>query len=100
MTIYSLIEILVLWKNKKELLWKKKNKKKLMKKPCHFCETQTVYIDYKNVEVLEKFVNPHGKIQPSRITGSWSKHQRQVSLAIKRARMIALMAFVGERIRR
>ncbi|ADM21982.1 MULTISPECIES: 30S ribosomal protein S18 [Mycoplasmatota] len=78
----------------------KKNKKKLKKKPCHFCETQTVYIDYKNVEVLEKFVNPHGKIQPSRITGSCSKHQRQVSLAIKRARMIALMAFVGERVRR
>lgn len=98
MTIYSLIEILVLWKNKRNYYEQKT--KEIKEKPCHFCETQTVYIDYKNVEVLEKFVNPHGKIQPSRITGSCSKHQRQVSLAIKRARMIALMAFVGERIRR
>lgn len=77
-----------------------KNKKNLKKRPCSFCIEKIEYIDYKNIELLSKFVSVHGKIQPSRITGTCSRHQRLLSTAIKRARIVALMPFIGERIRR
>ncbi len=64
------------------------------KKGCRFCQNKNLVIDYKSVEVLERFITDRGKILPRRITGTCSKHQRAVARAIKQARIIALMPFV------
>jgi small subunit ribosomal protein S18 len=64
------------------------------KKVCRFC-TQKITADYKDVEMLRKFVTERGKILPRRITGNCAKHQRVVSLNIKRARVLALLPFVA-----
>ncbi len=77
-----------------------KKRKNGKRKPCAFCLEQMEYIDYKNVEVVSKFINAHGKILPSRVTGTCARHQRLLSTAIKRARIMALIPFVSERIRR
>ena len=80
---------------------KKIKKKNLRKKPCLFCLEQIQYIDYKNNdELLNKFVNAHGKIMPSRVTGTCARHQRLLATAIKRARIMAIIPFVAPRIRR
>lgn len=84
-----------------QLINKKRMKKKNIKrKPCSFCQEQMEYIDYKNIEVISKFINTHGKILPSRVTGTCSRHQRNLSTSIKRARLMALIPFVAPRIRR
>jgi small subunit ribosomal protein S18 len=57
------------------------------------------YVDFKDVKLLSRFVNEQGKILPSRITGVSSKMQRQVTLAIKRARQLGLMPFVTDEFR-
>ena len=54
------------------------------------------YVDYKDVKLLSRYVNEQGKILPSRITGLSSKMQRELTLAIKRARHLALMPFISE----
>ncbi len=64
------------------------------RKGCKFCQNKNLVIDYKNVEVLERFITERGKILPRRITGTCSKHQRGVALAIKQARIIALLPFI------
>jgi len=64
------------------------------KKECHFCVNQISDVDYKDAEFLDRFTSSYGKILPTRKTGSCSKHQRKLSLAIKHARIMALMAFV------
>ena len=71
---------------------KHKNKKKV----CLFCENKDKAIDYKDVATLKKFVTEKGKILPSRQTGTCPKHQRALTVAIKRARNIALLPFKGE----
>lgn len=58
------------------------------------------YIDYKDTELLKKFINSHGKILPAKLTGVSAKKQRMLATAIKRARFMALIPFVAERIRR
>jgi small subunit ribosomal protein S18 len=63
------------------------------KKICRFCADKNVLIDYKDPQTLKYFITDRGKIVPRRISGNCAKHQRKVSLAIKRARMIALMPF-------
>lgn len=63
------------------------------RKVCRFCADKTVPIDYKDPQTLKYFITDRGKIVPRRISGNCAKHQRKVSLAIKRARMIALMPF-------
>lgn len=63
------------------------------KKVCSFCADKVESIDYKDVAKLRKYVSERGKILPRRITGCCAKHQRQVTTAIKRARMIALLPF-------
>ncbi|GHV87810.1 hypothetical protein AGMMS50267_01700 [Spirochaetia bacterium] len=65
------------------------------KKVCKFC-TQKLKIDYKDADVLRRFITDRGKILPRRITGTCAKHQRALALAIKRARIIALLPFVAE----
>ena len=50
-------------------------------------------VDYKDVNIVSKFINEKGKILPRRVTGACSKHQRHIAMQIKRARMIALLPF-------
>ena len=63
---------------------------------CQFCVDKTKTIDYKNVETLRSLVSDRGKIRPRRQTGTCARHQRQVAVAIKRARHMALLSFAGE----
>jgi small subunit ribosomal protein S18 len=65
------------------------------KKICRFC-IQKLKIDYKDADMLRKFITDRGKILPRRITGTCAKHQRFLAQAIKRARIIALLPFVAE----
>jgi len=66
------------------------------KKVCKLCARKIKTVDYKDVDLLRRFVTDRGKILPRRITGTCSKHQRMLARAIKRARMIALLPFVSK----
>ena len=68
----------------------------MRKKVCYFTKNKIKYIDYKDVELLKKFISPNGKITPRRITGTSAKYQRQLAIAIKRARFLALLPFVAD----
>jgi len=67
-----------------------------VKKYCRFKRYGIKYVDYKDVEFLKKFVNEQGKILPRRITGTSQKYQRKVAQAIKRARHLAILPYVGD----
>jgi small subunit ribosomal protein S18 len=69
------------------------------KKICRFTQNNIKYIDYKNVKLLQKYTTEQGKIIPKRITGTSAKYQRQLSIAIKRARHMALMPYVSDTVR-
>ena len=66
------------------------------KKVCVFCGDKNGTIDYKDVNKLKRYVSERGKILPRRITGNCAKHQRALTVAIKRARHIALMPYTCE----
>ena len=66
------------------------------RKVCIFCGENGGAIDYKNVGLLRKYVSERGKILPRRVTGTCAKHQREMTVAIKRARHIALMPYTVE----
>ncbi len=66
------------------------------RKFCYFCENQIPSPDYKDERLLRRFVNERGKIIPRRISGNCATHQRKLTTAIKRARMMAIMAFESE----
>ena len=63
------------------------------KKTCRFCSDRTLFLDYKDMERLRRFLTEKGKIVPRRITGNCAKHQRMLARAIKRARHSAFIAF-------
>ena len=65
-------------------------------KVCQFCADKAETIDYKDVEKLKKYVTERGKILPKRITGTCAVHQREVTRAIKRARIVALLPYTAE----
>ena len=71
-----------------------KGKVYFKKKVCKFC-TQKLKIDYKDSDGLRRFTTERGKILPRRITGTCAKHQRSLAVAVKRARIIALLPFVA-----
>ena len=73
------------------------NRKRRKRRPkvCHFCVDKIDHVDYKEVEKLKKYVTERGKIVPRRVTGTCAKHQRKLTIAIKQARQIALLPFVG-----
>jgi small subunit ribosomal protein S18 len=73
-----------------------KNQGIMPKKYCRFKKAGIKYIDYKDPDFLLKFVNEQGKILPRRITGTSLKFQRRLSVAIKRARHIALLPYVTD----
>jgi len=75
---------------------KKSFKKIPRKKVCAFCQEKIDVIDYKDVNRLKKYVTEGGKIIPRRNSGVCAKHQRRLSTAIKRARIMSLMAFKEE----
>ncbi len=64
------------------------------KKVCKFC-TQNIPLDYKDVDLMKRFTTDRGKILPRRITGNCAKHQRKLATAVKRARVLAWLPFVG-----
>ena len=66
------------------------------KKYCRFKKLGIKYVDYKDGEFLKKFLNEQGKILPRRTTGTCAAHQRQLTVAIKRARQIALLPYVAD----
>jgi small subunit ribosomal protein S18 len=66
-------------------------------KICQFCADKTIDIDYKQVDLLRRFVTEDGRIRPRRQTGTCARHQRSLAVAVKRARHIALLPFTGER---
>jgi small subunit ribosomal protein S18 len=66
---------------------------------CRFCADRSIIINYKDTDLLRQFVHEDGKIRPRRQTGNCAKHQRKVTQAVKRARHIALLPFVGEVLR-
>ena len=75
---------------------KKKERRPVRRKKCKFCLDRVEHIDYKDERRLRRFMTDRGKITPRRITGTCAKHQRMLSAAVKRARVIALVPFVRE----
>ena len=66
------------------------------RKVCKFCADKNASIDYKDIRTLEKFVTERGKIMPRRMSGMCAKHQRDLAIAIKRARTVALLPYVSD----
>jgi small subunit ribosomal protein S18 len=69
----------------------------IRKRNCFFCKDKIDEVDYKNVNQLRRYISEKGKIRSRRITGACRRHQRQVSVAVKRAREMALLPYVSDR---
>ena len=70
--------------------------RRLRRKVCQFCVDKVEHIDYKEIARLRRYINERGKILPRRMSGTCAKHQRQLSVAIKRARAIALLPYTAD----
>jgi small subunit ribosomal protein S18 len=68
----------------------------IRKRACFFCKEKIAEIDYKNANQLRRYVSEKGKIRSRRITGACRRHQRQVAVAVKRAREMALLPYVSD----
>jgi small subunit ribosomal protein S18 len=68
----------------------------IRRKSCFFCKDKVEEIDYKNVNQLRRYISERGKIRSRRISGACRRHQRQVAVAIKRAREMALLPYVAD----
>lgn len=66
------------------------------RKVCRFCERNVKEIDYKKVDILRKYTLERGKISPRRVTGTCSYHQRRLTRAIKRARLLSLLPYIAD----
>ena len=69
----------------------------IRKRNCFFCKDKVDEVDYKNVNQLRRYISEKGKIRSRRITGACRRHQRQVSVAVKRAREMALLPYVSDK---
>jgi small subunit ribosomal protein S18 len=69
----------------------------MRRRNCSFCRAKIEDVDYKDINMLRRFISERGKIRSRRITGACRRHQNQVSVAVKRAREMALLPYVGER---
>ena len=67
------------------------------RKPCQFCRDKVDVVDYKDFGTLRRAMSEKGKIRSSRITGSCRRHQRQLAIAVKRARELGLLPYVADR---
>lgn len=65
-------------------------------KQCYFCVNNLKDVDYKDANFLRRFINSYGKILPKKRTGTCSKHQRKLAIAVKRARVMAILPFVNK----
>lgn len=74
----------------------RRDRRKGKKRICSFCVDKIAVVDYKDVPRLKKYVTERGKIIPRRISGNCARHQRMLTTAIKRARIMALMPFTSE----
>ena len=79
-----------------ERVVKRNIKRPSRKKVCNFCVDKVAEIDYKDTNKLKKYITEKGKIVPRRMSGVCAKHQRELAVAIKRARYMALLPYVGE----
>jgi small subunit ribosomal protein S18 len=68
----------------------------IRKRACYFCKEKIAEIDYKNANQLRRYISEKGKIRSRRITGACRRHQRQVAVAVKRAREMALLPYVSD----
>lgn len=67
--------------------------RKPRRKFCAFCKDKVRYIDYKDINTLKRYISDRGKIRPRRVTGNCAQHQHELSVAIKRAREVALIPY-------
>ena len=66
------------------------------RKVCRFCESKASFIDYKDDRMLKRFISERGKIIPRRVTGNCARHQRMLTTAIKRGRILAMLPYTSE----
>ena len=71
----------------------------IRKKFCRFCAEKELQLDYKNVYLIKEFISGRGKIVPRRISGTCAKHQRKLTVEIKKARVVALVSFTATQVR-
>jgi ribosomal protein S18 len=71
--------------------------RRVKRRVCHFCTERVEYVDYKDVALLRKYMSDRAKIRARRVTGNCPRHQREVALAIKNAREMALLPYLGSR---
>lgn len=64
-------------------------------KPCQFCLDKVEYVDYKDIGLLRKFISDRGKIRARRVTGNCTQHQRDIAVAVKNAREVALLPYTS-----
>jgi small subunit ribosomal protein S18 len=83
-------------KEEKQMVMLDKRRGMRKKKVCQFCTDKTETIDYKDYNKLGRYITERGKILPKRITGTCAIHQREVTSAIKRARIVALLPFTQD----
>lgn len=69
--------------------------RKPKKKICVFCKDQDLFIDYKDTTLLRKYISDRGKIRARRVTGNCSQHQRDVAVAVKNSREVALLPYTS-----
>ncbi|MEG0894137.1 MAG: 30S ribosomal protein S18 [Oscillospiraceae bacterium] len=74
----------------------KRPTKRPRKKVCAFCVDKAEHIDYKDIAKLRRFVSERSKIVPRRVTGTCARHQRELTIAIKRARQVALLPYISD----
>ena len=67
--------------------------RKPRRKYCSFCKDKVAYIDYKDIGTIKRYVSEKGKIRPRRVSGNCAQHQRDVAIAVKRAREMALIGY-------
>lgn len=78
------------------MAYEKRSGRKSRKKVCAFCVEKAETIDYKDVAKLRKFTSDRAKILPRRVTGTCARHQRELTVAIKRARQVALIPYTSD----
>jgi small subunit ribosomal protein S18 len=78
-------------KKGEEEAWQKKQRRKV----CVFCRDRVDYVDYKDIQLLRRFVSDRGKIRARRVTGTCTQHQRDVAMAVKNAREMALLPYTA-----
>lgn len=80
-------------KQKQKQKQKREEQRLVHRKYCQFCKEDVKFIDYKDTQLLRKFMTDRGKIKPRRVTGACTQHQRDIAVAIKRARIMALLPY-------